>query len=386
MNQVLLAACAMFLPRGAEPLVRVAVEQRFRRLAPRHHGQLPAEVVRIVDPGVQPAHAEDWHQVRGVAGEQHPAVPVAVEGEAVGAVQRLPHHAPRGAHAHHVELRLQPRRDGLVAQRGLGVLVVAELVVDAPDVVRLNVQNHGGARVGRRVEPDVPLHRPVGALHLDVGDEVAAFVRRAAQRQAHQLAHRRAAAVGRDDPIRPQLAAAARPRYGEEDAVPVLLRAGDAPVPEDLTARRLERPEQEPLRVELLDVDEGRVAVVGRARHLQPEHEPVAVEGAPAGPGQGLGREGGPGAQAVEDFLAAARDADGAAAPSDLGLGFQHHRPQPVARQFDRRDQPHRPGAHHRDRGGAGPRHWRLPARAGRRRSPSRWRPATRNPPAGSPR
>jgi hypothetical protein len=125
-----------------------------------HQRQLPRQVGGIVQARVQAAHAEDRHQVRGVAGEQHAAVAVA------GSVRHLALYieahsgSPGRVLADHGEVALHARQDVLRLQRLLRVLVVAQLVVDAPDVVGLAVHQERGAGVGRRVEPGQPLHRP----------------------------------------------------------------------------------------------------------------------------------------------------------------------------------------------------------------------------------
>jgi hypothetical protein len=78
------------------------------------------------------------------------AVPVAVERQAVGAVNRLPQQAPRRAHAHGAELRPQPRRHVLVAQRLVGVLASRSWMSMRQTPSGLHVEDHGGARVGGR--------------------------------------------------------------------------------------------------------------------------------------------------------------------------------------------------------------------------------------------
>jgi hypothetical protein len=124
--------------------------------------------------------------------------------------------------ADHGQVALHARQDVLGLQRLLRVLVVAQLVVDAPDVVGLAVHQQRRAGIGRRVEPGQPLHRPPRLLH-DVDDDVAAFVLRAFELQPELLAHRAAAAVAGHQPVRPAPRAAVGPSTSHGDAVPVLL-------------------------------------------------------------------------------------------------------------------------------------------------------------------
>ena len=64
----------MFSSAAGLALAGIAVEQGLGCLAAQHGGQLPAEVVGILHAGVGAARAERRHAVRGIAGEQHPAV------------------------------------------------------------------------------------------------------------------------------------------------------------------------------------------------------------------------------------------------------------------------------------------------------------------------
>src|SRR5215472_6484470 len=56
----------------------VAVEQARATPAVQHGGQLPAEVDRVLEPGVEPVSAVRRMAVRRIAGDEHAALPVAV--------------------------------------------------------------------------------------------------------------------------------------------------------------------------------------------------------------------------------------------------------------------------------------------------------------------
>ena len=182
------------------PLDRVGIEQPVVRLSLQHQRELPRQIAGIVETGVQTAHPEDRHQVRGVAGEQHAAMTVVVEREALGVVDGDPQRLPRRGLADHLEVAAHARQH-LLGLDGFGrVFVVADLVVDAPDVAGLAMHQDGRARIGGRIEPRQPLDLAPGFL-LDVDDHVAAFVLHAIEPQAELLAHRAASAVAGGQPI-----------------------------------------------------------------------------------------------------------------------------------------------------------------------------------------
>ncbi|KAG0732805.1 hypothetical protein G6F23_013958 [Rhizopus arrhizus] len=126
-------------------------------------------LARVVQAGIQAPHAEDRHQVAGVTGEQHAAMPILVQRQALG--------------VHVLGL------DGFV-----GVFVVSDLIVHAPHVARLPMHQQRRPGVGRGIEPGQALDGAAGGL-LDIDDDVAAFVLHAFQFQTHRFAHRAASAV-----------------------------------------------------------------------------------------------------------------------------------------------------------------------------------------------
>ena len=194
---------------GLHALGAVAVEQRLGT-ALHHGGQLPGQVVGVVQAGVQTAHAEDRHRMRGIAGKEHAAVAVALQRHRAGAVDRGPGRLPRQvAFADGVQVALHEGAHVLRLHRLFGAVAVAQLPVDAPQVVGLAVHQHRGAAVPGRVEPGAALGR-VRAGQGDVDDDVAAGVGRAFQRQAQRVAHEALAAVAGHHPVGLQAAAAQR--------------------------------------------------------------------------------------------------------------------------------------------------------------------------------
>ena len=128
--------------------------------------------------------------MRGIAGEQHAAMAIALQRHRAGAVEARSRPARQAvAFADGVQVALHEGAHVLRLHRLFGVLAVAQLVVDAPDVVGLAVHQHGGAADCQGGSNQA--RRSVGWSlgSADVDDDVAAFVGRAFQRQAQRVAH-----------------------------------------------------------------------------------------------------------------------------------------------------------------------------------------------------
>ena len=85
-----LRAVGDVLSRGIQTFIGVGIEQVGRGAALHDERELPREVARIVEPGVEAAHPEDRHEVRSIAGEQHAPMAIVVEREALRVVDRNP--------------------------------------------------------------------------------------------------------------------------------------------------------------------------------------------------------------------------------------------------------------------------------------------------------
>ncbi|CAB3928464.1 hypothetical protein LMG26858_06232 [Achromobacter anxifer] len=319
-----LGAIGEVLPGGVDALDAVAVQQAVGSLALQHPGQFPGQVAGVVQARVQAAHAEDRHQVGGVAGEQHAAVAVAVQRQAFGVVDGDPQRLPGRGLADHVQMALHARQHVFGLDGLFGVFVIADLVVHPPYIAGLPVHEQGGAGVGWRIEPGQAFHRAAGFL-FDVDDDVASFVLHAFQLQAHGFAHGAAAAVAGDQPVGAHGLAAAVGIHLDRDAAGVRAQAGKPRRPAQRSQVRM------PLhglmgvfldRV-LLDVDHGRIALQRVLRHLEVQDFAVPEVAAAAAPGQAGGGQRAVGADPAHDFLRAPRNADGAAAAAIVVVGFQ---------------------------------------------------------------
>ena len=350
-----LGAVAQVLVRGGDALRRVAVEQPVRGQALDHEGQLPGQVVRVVDARVGAAHAEDRHQVRGVAGEQHAAVAVALQRQRVGLVDAHPDRLPLARLAHHLQQAFDARHHVLGLDRLVRVLAVAQLVVDAPDVVGLLVHQHGRAGVAGRVEVGQPLGGAL-AVEQDVDDDVAALVAGALELQAERLAQEAASAIGGDHPVGVDAVVAGRSRHREARAVVASLDAGEPGLPADVdqVVQLLGAIEQDLLDAVLRQVDHRRQLLVLVGRHAEMQHLGVAVVAATAGPRQADLQEAGQGAEALGDLQAAARDADRAAAEAHRVVGLEQDDRHAVMGQAQRGAVAHRAAADHHYRATSG--------------------------------
>ena len=72
---------------------------------------------------------------------------------------------------------MAPTRARMFSSRSASCLALAfaELVVDAPDIFRLLVDQHGAAGIAARIEEGAALGREI-VIHADIGDDIAAFV------------------------------------------------------------------------------------------------------------------------------------------------------------------------------------------------------------------
>ncbi|MPL98953.1 hypothetical protein SDC9_45165 [bioreactor metagenome] len=326
------------IKRRAAPLGGVAVNQRHPGLAGQHMAELPADVMGVGDAVVQPAHAEDRHDMGTVADEDHRALAVVLERQRVGRIDRPPFKLPRARMADLGQHRGDAVAHDVLAHCLGRVLVIAKLIVDAPDVVGLAVNEHRRAGPAGRVEKRAADRRIV-VLHLHVGDDIAALEILPLQAQAKLAAHRAARPVGGQNPTGVEAVASlgigdGQPRAGLVDLDPL-----EPALPARLDQRvGLDRLPQ-------IGLDELLLEVVHRAEflfrpvgHVELEDLPAAVEAAPRGPAERLLEEGRDHAEAVEDGIALPRDADRPAAIVEAVLRLDQHRGDALLGKRQRRD------------------------------------------------
>jgi len=240
------------------------------------------------------------------------------------------------------DARAHPR----LLQLGLGVLAVAQLIVHAPDILRLLVHQHGGAGIRGRIEPGAALGR-VRAVELDVGDQIAAFVGRAGEFEAERLAHGTACTIAGNDPVGRQRVVALRRRDRERDTVRARRHRRDARVPAQVDPVAegdpvTQRVDEVLLGEALLQVDHRRVLLVRVVRHRELQHLMRTPEAGAADPGETLGERPRGDAERLPDFQAPARDTRGTAAEAHGLARLDHDGADAVAREARRERQPDR--------------------------------------------
>ena len=138
-----------------------------------------------------------------------------------------------------------------------GIGIRMQLQVDAPDVVRLLVQQRGAAGVERRVEPEPAFGREC-RRHLDVGDQELVLEHFPREFRAHHLPQRRARAVAGDDEIGLDPVRTIRRLDRQRDMVVALLQRGHLVAPAQIDRGQFLHPiHQIAFGIELLQVDEG---------------------------------------------------------------------------------------------------------------------------------
>src|SRR5579872_2553257 len=145
----------------------IAVEEAGRCLTFEHQGEFPGEIVAVLDAAIAAARAEGRHLMRGIAGKEHTALAESLEPAALKTIDADPNQLEGLIRAEH---RPKTWENPLRAAFELGIGVTAELEIDAPNLVRLGVDEGRTAAIEGRVEPKAPLGGEPG-VHLDIGDE-----------------------------------------------------------------------------------------------------------------------------------------------------------------------------------------------------------------------
>ena len=245
------------VPRGRTALGVIAVEQRLGRPALQHQRKLPREVLGILDARVAAARAERAHHVRGIAGKQHPPGAETLQALAAVGVRPNPHQFVLDFSA---ELPAQPLVHHLRTAHAVEVGVGRHLVVQAPDAVGHQVLPDRAAFVEGCLDPGPALHRR-RCRKAHVADAPAVGHARRLHAHAERLRKRAVAAAAVHHERGLQRVAADRGFDLHLDMVRMRHQPLDPVAPAQVHHTQLVDPvDQEPLDVELLQVDEGRLA------------------------------------------------------------------------------------------------------------------------------
>ena len=203
--------------------------------------------------------------MRGVAGKDDALMDEAREAAALKAVDRNPFELEIGMAEHAADAWDDPLGTALIVGIGIG----AELKVDAPDVVRLLVQQRRLSGVERRVEPEPAFGREC-SRHFDVGDQKPILECFALERETQHVATRRTCAVAAHEPVAAQTIGTFRRFDRNRRSVGALLDACHAVAPSEIDgfvfhdgAGKLL------LHVVLLQVDEGRHLVPALGQQVE---------------------------------------------------------------------------------------------------------------------
>ena len=257
--------------------------------------------------------------MRSVAGKEDAAVSKRRHALAGKGVDAGPGEFERGNNAARggglrFEHGLYTRRDALGALLDLGVGVPAELEVDAPNIVRLPVQQHALARMKRRIEPEPALGRERGA-HVHVGDQEAVVKNLTLALQPEQRAHTRARAVASDHILGVDRVFALRGLDVQAHAVAAGLHADDALTPAQVEfAQALRALDERGFGVVLLQVDEGWALVPRLGLQIEAVEQIGAEKDLADLPAHAALDAGVAYPQAIPDLQRALRKADGARA------------------------------------------------------------------------
>ena len=173
-----------------------------------------------------------------VAGEQHAPVAESRHAQAREGVDARPHELELGLLA---EQRPHARKNAFRFALGDGIGVPAQLEVDAPDVVRLPVQEHRLVGMEGRVEPEPAFGREI-CLHLHIGDQEAIAKRLTLALVAERLADEASSAVGGNQIVAAQRIRPVRRFDLQRDLVGVLLDRGDPVLPANFEVGELPGP------------------------------------------------------------------------------------------------------------------------------------------------
>ena len=336
-------------------LVRIAVQQRQRCLALHHGGQLPGQVLRVLEGRVGTAHPKNRQQVGGVTGKQHSPVAVMGQRQGAGRIHAGPVQLPRQpAMANPFQLGVDATPQRLGPQGFFGGFACTQLVIDTPHVKRLAVHQHRVVRVPGRVKKSQALSGQ-RQLDADVGNHKTAFVAAAFQLQIQAAADEGAGPVAGHH-VERMLGVGAAGGVHVKPGGFAFCRAIHRPCTH---AHHLVAPahfnqglpghllQQGLFHILLLQVVERRKTVLRAVRVLHTEHPLPPVKRIAKTPGQAVAGDSLAGPGLLQNLQRTAREHHGAAAFTHLAFSRQHHAGHPCLGQQQGGGQTDWPGPHH---------------------------------------
>ncbi|MNF67455.1 hypothetical protein D3C84_492710 [compost metagenome] len=234
-------------------------------------------------------------------------------------------------------------------QRLLGRFVHGQLVIDAPDIARLAVHQHGVAGVPGGIEKCQAFSRQI-ELYADVGNHEPPFIGRPFKLEPQQRAQSGAGAISGHHPISLQAIGIARGIDLQHRTVDALLDIDDFIAPTQFDQRLcLGSLHQMLLEVLLLQVGHRRKTIVLVDRGFHAKNSLAAVVRIAETPGQTLFGHHPGHPHLLENFHGTTGENNCAATFTDLLLSAQNSASDTVARQFERQRQANRSGTHNRN-------------------------------------
>ena len=272
------------LQRRAAPFHRVAVQQCIARPAPDHAGEFPADVLGIRKAVIQPPHTKNRHDMGAVPDKEHAPISVIIQCERIGRIDAPPFQFPIAIIPKIGEHSRDGRPDITLVNRGGLVFAVAQLIVDAPNILGLLMHQNGSTAPTIRVKQCTPDCRVV-MVHLHIRNHITPLEILTLQTQPPHLPHGTARAIRGQHPFRRELIAAERITHREFHTVFGVLDASDFTLParfnQRLTANRIP---QILLDILLLQIIHRAVFLARAVRHHEFKDLLPAIETAPRGP------------------------------------------------------------------------------------------------------
>jgi hypothetical protein len=222
-----------------QALDHIVVEERRARVSTQHEGELPCEVVTVVQARVEPFAAEGAREMGGVADQETPAVRQARDDPPVHPERREP--GDVGGSIFLAEACLDPGDDVF---GGYGLHLLFQVLERDPAPARERREEQQAMRTA----DDAGLVARKGCRHRDVGDQEMPSIGRALERLTHRMARDAVRPARPDDHARAdRLRPAVRMEELDEELVCLRLQLGRSDPALDEPAERREMGLEDPL-------------------------------------------------------------------------------------------------------------------------------------------
>jgi len=224
------------------------------------------------------------------------------------------------------------------------------LQIDAPDVVRLTMQQCRAPGVKRRIDPKPALGWKFGS-HLDVGNQELVLEHLAREVRSHHAPQCRARAIAGDEMTGCEAIRPVRRVDRQHDVIVALLERAHLVAPAQIDGGQFLRAiDQIGFGVELLKIDEGRALVPLLGQQIELVELRGAVKDFSDAPDHAFVDHAAADAEPIPEFQRAFREADCARALADAVGVIEQNDALAALRQIDRERQSDRPSTDDYDR------------------------------------